>query len=297
MSLSPPITREKLKQAFEELRERAWQEYGWYEKRVGKHRVFSIGSTVITFFLLTLGITLPLAEKNSISFLWVSFDSPIYLGHACLLLASIFLALDQVFLFSKTWRRYVTAMRAIKSSIYKLEYEWHKFYSGLINDSSAQENRESAIELLAKFSEEIQSVVVKETTTWSNQLEEARAELKRLVNEQKTIIEKQVVKDQEDRKRLLSQPSQDSLKGGVIVEIINTTKVEKAHIEINIEGLKEERISPVNKITFPNISIGRRKVKLIAAAPGGNVIQNEDLIEIKKDVITTITFDISDLKD
>jgi len=289
MDITHPVTLTSLDHAFQDARQKAQSEYDWYENRKKFYIAGSWAIRILTAMTIALGIILPITKKSApVTFYF--FDGPAAAGYAFLVIAVVILALDHVFMFSRSWVRYVNAISKIKTLILTTEYEWLKLRTGIADDAAAHEQREKAFDLFKTLIHDTRKVVDDETAAWGTELNQALQKLEGLVKEQRATVEqwtKEERKAQEETRKAAEAPTA----GGISVEIEKSENL-SGTCTVQVDDESKERPVPIQKVIFPRVVPGHHGVLLKATDKSGNSFRAEELVIVQPNKVEVVKFTI-----
>lgn len=290
MQFQHPITLDQLEKACKDAVTKATNLKDWYDWPRRLWRFMSYLSRGAIFFGIAFGTVLQLVSLVPPVLFIVTFESNVQLGMAFLVVAGLLYALDQVFMISLTWERYRNAQTKIESLLLECEGDWTRMKASIPNDKTANEKRDEALVLFDKLVMDTRRVVEEETNVWATQFAASRSFLEKLLTKQTVATQQREDEEKnanEERRKAREAPKVN----GVKVRIQNHDKL-KGTIEVTLGELKEQRDRPTNVVVFQSVPLGQYKVYLSGKNSEGELIDMEDLVEVKAGSLIEATFTV-----
>ena len=159
------IKNEKIKEYLNYILSYKRQNLSKYSKKKGKARKSSWMHLLPAVIFFGLSLVFPLLSgigainKNS------DYTSTYYaLGYISLIISTLILLADRLFIHSKSWIRYTITLNAIELISSKYYSQWIIILPKINDEAKAK----SAIELLHAFDNELKSVIQNETNNWKD---------------------------------------------------------------------------------------------------------------------------------
>lgn len=191
MVLGQPFTREQLENAFQDAKTDAFNELIWYESRRPKWRAGSYLARIVAVLGLVPGLTLPVFA-GAVNLFGAEPPFNLSLAYVCLVIGAVAFALDQTFMVSQTWSRYMLAEARIKSLVLDCEVDWQMLKLSLPDGNVPLEIGQPALERFKKLRMDTRAVVEEETLSWGNQLEKAVKALGNQIQRHTATVEKKL---------------------------------------------------------------------------------------------------------
>ena len=273
---------------FQKVKAIAQKEHDWYARHRWGYVVFSWLIRIMASACLLLATVLPLSKSvDPITVLGIfAFAGPSQAAIACIALAGLAVAANQVFLISATWIRYVNAMMKIKTLILVAELDWRSQRDGLTDPVPTLEVQK-ALSIFKALVVSSRQIVEAETSSWSAELVKAIEELKSLVQEQKATVDTMAKEEQkaiEAAHKLAAAPTL----GTVRVKLEGAVERLTGSIKISIANKSEERAVPVSTVVLTDVGGGIQKVLLMGTDSNGKRISSENAVQVTPNAITEV---------
>lgn len=164
-----PVQYDVLKSIYENTAEIAHNDASWYQKRQRRWRGGTRVIKVITYLTLAIGVILPLWPNNA---------AYLHYGYVSLVIGGLVYSADQVFLFSKSWVRYIQAEMQIRQLLLQFHYQWYIDRVAISPDQPVDTQQAQGILTGFKaFIESVHQVIAQETKTWETEINDSMTQL------------------------------------------------------------------------------------------------------------------------
>jgi hypothetical protein len=237
-----------------------------------------------------------------------SFDSSTRAALVLLSTGTLLVALNQIFLVSSTWARYVLGMLAIEMTITVAKWDW-ELLKPKLSGTVSEQDRERAIQILKALEVESLKTVQAETTTWSSELAKATEQLATLIRDQRTAAEtshEELLKSQEEAKKAADQARREAEKaaeaakkasepsppGGILVTIEGAAQRIAGQIKVRVGDQEEIHNAEVRRLAFPRVPTGPARITLETNDSAGKPISDQTLVEVQSGKVCSAKLEI-----
>lgn len=286
-----PVNAADLEAKYTEAVAKATADYDWYKRRRLSYMVSSWAIRVLAAATLIAGATLPIASPTgAVSLLWFPFPSAAQAALVCLVIAGLLVGLDQVFLVTGTWSRYISAMMRIETLKCTASWDWQDLKARL-PDPVPPEEISKAMLIFRTLAVGSRQVVETETTAWSAELAKAVDQLQALVKDQRASTEtllKEQEKTQEAARKLAEKPAP----GAIRVKFDGAINRLAGNIKVTAAGKDQESDSKNLAIVFPSVPTGLQEVSLTGSDSANAVIRAKNVVAVVSNGIADVTLTI-----
>lgn len=286
-------TMQDLEARYAESVNRAKVEYDWY----AKHRWGYYWTSLVLRFgavvFLAIGAVLPFVHfdpQAGYRLIGVPFEHPAQAAVACLVIAAILLAVNEVFMVTSTWTRYVGAMMKIRALMEVADWDWQVFRD-TVSEPLTSDDTKRATEICKTLALGARQVVEAETAAWTVELARAVDQLQSLIREQRTASLELEAKQQQARE------AAERARGMVAVGAL------RVRVDGATERLVSERLVCVGEqrqpgTAFPghvivnDVQAGLQKVTVTAKDERGKEVIAENAVVTAAGTVTDVTITI-----
>jgi hypothetical protein len=192
---------------------------------------------------------------------------------------------DQLFLGSRNWIRFVSAYLAVKFERQLLELERSRFMRTTPDDALAAEKTESVHKVVQDSFGRVNEIVKQETATWGNQLDQAISKFQEAVKSATTAAGQ--VHDKELQKR----PDAVQQFGAIKIQINNSDRIPgRAIFSVGSIVIDKLKVPPV--VVFETVPVGGRKVRMAWQDGAGGDRDLEDLVQVSANTTAQLTIQV-----
>jgi hypothetical protein len=162
---------------------------GWYWHSIKTKRIWSLVLRFAAFFLLVLGILLPVVSGLSDSKDWrlvIAQSGIIALAAAGLLQAG-----DKIFGMSSGWLRYISTVTSMENATHKFEIDWSNYIIGK-NGNLTDLDLRTLYEYAKQLENDLDKMKTDETEKWISEFNSGLALLNEMIKTQKEAADKAV---------------------------------------------------------------------------------------------------------
>ncbi len=269
----------------------ATKEYEWYQTRRIGWIIASWFVRISAFFLAALGVILTFQsgpQPYSVRFLNLEFTDPAQAAVACIVIAGMIVAANQIFLITTTWTRYINAMMKIRTAKILAELDWKNFETNL-PDVVPPEQIKEARAIFRPLYSKTREIVETETAGWTTEISQSITELKSLLQAQKTTLDSLAQAEKSATTQAI-QNAKSPTRGIVKVVIAGNTTVLQGVYEISVGDQKVSRTAPIaSPVVVSDILGGLAKVQIQKFDNGGSILIAEDVVEVKPGLSAAVT--------
>ena len=150
-----------LDKSFEDTLEKINAKINWYSRHIWPHRIGSTLIRICAFIALAYGILSPLIRDPH------SYQA----AYSSLVVGGLILMLDQLFLMTGSWTRYVSAKLALETTADQLTANWRVLRAAA--DPDVKPYHTDALKLFAESLSAADAIQAAELTKWQGELETA----------------------------------------------------------------------------------------------------------------------------
>jgi hypothetical protein len=206
-------------------------------------------------------------------------------GYALLIVAGLFVAVDQIFLASKNWSRFTLAGLAITLERQLLEIELSRFVK-TTSDAIAGEKTELVHATAQKAREKVAAIIKQETEAWASALDQASARLEELIKGATSEARKDV-----DKERAGQDAAAQQQTGAIQVEFVNPERVSSSLV-VSVGDMVRPVGKLTSKVVFEKQPVGLRRVRLSWSASGGTAGEMEEVPDVKPNAVSVVKFQL-----
>jgi hypothetical protein len=144
----------------------------WYQRKRGKKRLGSILTRTIAIALAGIGAICPLIEA-ALGKEWNLGNW----GYVLIALAGVVFWVDRFLGFSTGWMRYIMAEMTLQRNLKQFQFQW----TALQLDQSVPDKLPKLIELSNKFVDQVDAIVIDETTAWVSEFQSNLSQIEKMV--------------------------------------------------------------------------------------------------------------------
>jgi len=263
-----PVTYDTLKSIYQASVDIVNNDVLWYQARQRRWRFATRLVKVLTYIGLAVGVIIPLLPGGNA---WLPF------GYVALVIAGLIFSLDQIFLFSKTWIRYIKAEMDIRKLLLAFQYQWYQDRITFGESISVQQGK-AELEKFKVFMDKVHQIIQQEATTWAVELESSIAELGAQLKTDKQDVE---------TKRQESDAQAAQVESGALQLTLANADKDKS-IVISIDDAEVASGEAQTTYSFTDVKAGIRAVKITETLKSGKTSTNTYSVVIKAGEITTL---------
>ncbi len=144
----------------------------WYQRKRGKKRLGSILTRTSAIALAGIGAICPLIEA-ALGKEWNLGNW----GYVLIALAGLVFWVDRFLGFSTGWMRYIMAEMTLQRNLKQFQFQW----TALQLDLSVTDKLPKLIELSNKFVDQVDAIVIDETTAWVSEFQSNLSQIEKMV--------------------------------------------------------------------------------------------------------------------
>lgn len=285
-------TMDELSAAFDRAWKTAQDRRDWYDRHRRRYSAASFYIRMAAVLALFSGVLLPiLYPGQDVWFLWLIGASSANAALASLSIGALLVALNQIFLVSSTWARFVAAMMAIEYAMINARWDWELLKLQIGKGTPTDEQRKTALTLMKTLDVDALKTVQAETATWSSELSRAMEQLATMMKDQRTAAEAHVA--EMNKAVEAARKAAEPLAPGA-VKVLLAGKVDRFVGVIKVAVAGQERTAPGNSpvFAFPNIPAGFVEIKIDGRDAAGNPIAQTELVEVASGKLKDVKVDI-----
>jgi len=280
----------------------AESDYKWYWKNRLTYIALSWLLRGGAVACLAIGFLLPILHPDSrVSFLGIEAASGPQAAIAALLIAGLFVGINQVFMITSTWSRYALAMLRIRTLLRLVEWDWKNLRSGFVNDVDA-DGVKKAFDLFKSLVAESSKVVETEATTWSSDLAKAVDNLAALIKEQRGAMDAQVKELQQlqrdanqiraEQERSAEAARKANIPGAVKLKFEGAVSRLQGQVKATLSGVEQLSDAKALSFAFSRVEPGLKDLTLSFQDSNANIINLRTVVEVVSGKVSESTIAI-----
>lgn len=284
IKIEPPVSLIELDVLYESIVKRGTVDKNWYQREQKKKLTLSKWIRRVSWVALLIGLMSPFVDVpggGSIELLWVfEFSDYSQLGYVYLAFAGLVFYLDQLFLVTLGWTRFLAAEMEIRAKLIALRFDWKLLraeFEEKDHENIPADKVQQALNLFKTFMADVHNIIKAETDAWATQLQHAMQALGERLKAQQDALE---AKAEEAGKR-----------GSLLIEIKNHSNLQgPVHLIVGSKPYPLEK--PQAAKAIENLRIGTIKVVLTGTNANQAVVNQEKFAKIEENEVETVEFDI-----
>jgi hypothetical protein len=278
MSAGQTGAAQELQGLYQRTDKRIAERIDWYKKRVFWYRRGNGLVRIGGFLALCVGVAYPAIFPEA------DFKIPYF----AVLAGGLILIADRVFMFSRTWVRYIQAQLGLEATKAELEYDWRRLEGLIVSDSDAYAKWTDVIDILKASVTKAEKIVLDETASWQGELDQA---LKALSDQIDSTVKATVAARDQATKQLEDKSS--SQKAGAINLTVKSAKATLSGVSVSIGKDSRTNISIPAQLSFGGLPPGHQVILAKGTRTDGTeaIVQQAIHIEPGKVAAGNIVFD------
>jgi hypothetical protein len=191
MEIHGDLSAETLSSYFKHVSAEITAEIRWYKRKRKEGRFLTTSLRTLAVTAAAAGILLPLmenfAERIARGLAWL-FGVPAAqitgaeAAYISLAFGAVLLLIDQVFVVTSGWVRYMITELKLKAALSDLEFEWAERFPRVVAGEGGADEAKAALAALRKARVAANEIVEAETRTWASELDRAKVALSEKIN-------------------------------------------------------------------------------------------------------------------